>query len=35
MKKVKVSIIIPVYNNEAFLERCLESVLGQPYKDFE
>ncbi len=31
----KVSIIIPVYNTERYLSRCLESVVGQTLKDFE
>ena len=31
----KVSVIIPVYNTEAFLERCLSSVLGQSMRDIE
>lgn len=31
----KVSIIIPVYNREKYLEECLESVLAQSYGDFE
>lgn len=30
-----VSIIIPVYNAEACLRRCVESVLNQEYADFE
>lgn len=29
MERPKVSIIIPVYNVEAFLPRCLDSVVGQ------
>lgn len=29
------SIIIPVYNVEAYLRQCLDSVLGQTYGDFE
>ncbi len=30
-----ISVIIPVYNVEKYLERCLKSVLNQSYKDFE
>lgn len=32
---MKLSIIIPVYRVEATLERCLESVVGQSFGDFE
>lgn len=32
---VKVSIIIPVYNVEAYLGQCLDSLLQQTLKDFE
>ena len=31
----KVSIIIPVYNVEPFLARCLDSVVGQTLRDIE
>ena len=31
----KVSIIVPVYNGEKVVERCLNSILNQDYKDFE
>lgn len=32
---MRFSIIIPVFNAEAFLPKCLESILLQDYKDFE
>lgn len=32
---MKVSIIIPVYNTEKYLEECIESVITQTYKDLE
>lgn len=31
----KISIIIPVYNIRAYLERCLDSVCAQSYKNLE
>lgn len=31
----KISIIIPVYNNELFLDKCLTSVINQTYKNLE
>lgn len=31
----KISIIIPVYNVEKYLPKCLESVIGQTYADLE
>lgn len=31
----KVSVIIPVYNAEKFLHRCLDSMFSQTYQDFE
>lgn len=30
-----ISVIIPVYNVEKYLERCLESVINQTYQDLE
>lgn len=31
----KISIIIPVYNSEKTIERCLDSIINQPYQDYE
>lgn len=31
----KLSIIIPVYNIEPYISNCLNSILNQPFKDFE
>lgn len=33
--KPLVSIIVPVYNSEAFLEKCLHSICAQTLKDWE
>lgn len=30
-----ISFIVPVYNVEKYLERCLESILRQTCQDFE
>jgi len=30
-----ISVIIPVFNEEKFLPRCLESLKNQKFKDFE
>lgn len=32
---MKVSVVIPVYNVKPYLERCVQSVLRQTYKDIE
>ena len=35
MMEEKISVIVPVYNVEAYLERCVESILHQTYAHFE
>lgn len=35
MKDIKFSIIIPVYQVEQYLPQCLESIIGQTYKNLE
>ena len=35
MKQPKVSIIVPVYNVEKYLDRCMQSLLGQTLKELE
>lgn len=30
-----ISVIVPIYNTEKHLDRCIESILNQTYKDFE
>ena len=35
MNKIKVSVIIPIYNVEKYLKECLDSVVNQTLKDIE
>ena len=35
MDAPKISVIIPVYNSEKYLERCINSILSQTFKKFE
>lgn len=33
--KPKISIVVPVYNSEKYLTRCIDSILTQTFSDFE
>lgn len=35
MEREPVSIVVPVYNCEAYIEHCIESILAQSYGNFE
>lgn len=35
MKEPTISVIVPVYNAERYLKRCVDSILAQTYSDFE
>jgi glycosyltransferase involved in cell wall biosynthesis len=35
MREPKVSVIVPIYNSERFLKKCIESILMQSYKNLE
>jgi len=35
MSNLLVSIIIPIYNSEAFLDKCIQSAINQTYKNIE
>ena len=34
-KNVKISVIIPIYNSEKYLNKCLDSILNQTFSDLE
>lgn len=35
MDKIKISVIVPVYNSAKYLERCLKSIVNQTLKEIE
>lgn len=35
MSNIKISILVPIYKVEQYLQRCIDSVLAQKFKDWE
>ena len=35
METPKVSIVVPIYNAEQYLQKCIDSLLRQGLKDYE
>lgn len=35
MKRPLISVVVPVYNAEKYLDRCIESLLAQTFQEFE
>ncbi len=35
MEKYKISVIVPVYNVEKYLDKCIESIIEQMHKNLE
>ena len=35
MTQSQISIIVPVYNSEKYLDACIDSILSQSFRDFE
>ena len=35
MDELKVSVVVPVYNLEDYIEKCIQSILDQTYKNYE
>lgn len=35
MKKPVISVIVPIYNTEKYLRQCVDSILGQTYRELE
>ena len=33
--KIKVSVVLPVYNVERYLQQCMDGILGQTLKEIE
>ena len=33
--KPKISVIVPIYNSEKYLKKCIDSILNQTLEDIE
>ena len=33
--KTKVSVIVPIYNSESYIDKCIQSIINQTMKDIE
>ena len=33
--KTKVSVIVPIYNSELYIDKCIQSIINQTFKDIE
>ena len=31
----QISIIVPIYNGEKYINKCIEMIINQTFKDFE
>ena len=34
-EKAKVSIVVPIYNMQQYLEKCIQSLIEQSYRNIE
>lgn len=35
MDNHKISVIVPIYNSEKYLKKCIDSIINQSYKNLE
>lgn len=35
MEKIKISVIVPIYNVEQYLSQCLDSIINQTYTNLK
>ena len=32
---MKVSVVVPIYNSEKYIQKCIDSIINQKYSDWE